>query len=201
MSRPRGVRGTILIRVFETVEELLGEKSRQILESAAGVRLEELQPGEWYPIDMYIALRRGLEDMLGPAARVVLFRVGYRASTSLASSRFGQDIRGLLDAPTGDWERIGPLIVSIIEERLGIGRASYSVGGGGLVVRIYDSLESTYGSPSGKPICHMTRGLLMFLGETFTGGAVEVVETKCRAAGDPYCEFHLKPLGATLASP
>ncbi len=57
-------------------------------------------------------------------------------------------------------------------------------------LRFYDLFESSVvkGEKS-EPYCHFFRGYLAGLFSRFLGTRVEVMETKCIAKGDPYCEF------------
>ncbi len=195
----RRVKGTLIIRVYEAVEELLGEKARKILEAETGLPLEQIDPQAFYPTETYVKLRTALDLLLGKASRVVLLRVGYLASKSLNTSRFGTPIARLLKGLSGigDWRRfIGYAVKKVVAERVPIGDVDYALEpDGSLTVRIHNSLESSYTSNAEEPVCHITRGFLKYMTEAFTGKKVAVQEVKCRAKGDPYCEFHITPLG------
>lgn len=192
----RGVKGSVIIRILEAVEELAGPHALGIVERRAAVRLGDIKPDGIYPFSTYIAVRRALEEVFGQAARIMLFRVGYTASRSLATSRFGVPAAELVKGVEGDWRRVAAAgLARIIEARVPIGEAEFSEEPGGLTVRMRDSVEPSYTSGAEAPVCHMTRGFLKYVVELLTGAKVEVSETACRAQGAPYCEFHIKRVG------
>lgn len=57
------------------------------------------------------------------------------------------------------------------------------------IVRLYDDYECD-GMTKSSSICHQSRGTLAgFLASEWPDRKVRVVELKCRATGDPHCEF------------
>ncbi|MEM2339963.1 MAG: V4R domain-containing protein [Candidatus Bathyarchaeia archaeon] len=61
-------------------------------------------------------------------------------------------------------------------------------------VRVYGSFEAD-GRKKGRPICHVTRGLLAGFFEEALGKKVKAAELKCAAMGNDFCEFeiHFRP--------
>ncbi len=57
------------------------------------------------------------------------------------------------------------------------------------IIRLYEDFECD-NIKKDRPHCHQARGTLVgFLGAEWPGSRVKVVELKCRAIGDPHCEF------------
>jgi len=66
-----------------------------------------------------------------------------------------------------------------------------------VIIRLYDLFESAHvRGRKDKPHCHFVRGFLAGLLTVFLNTKMIVVELKCIAKGDPYCEFIAKPLVA-----
>ena len=65
-----------------------------------------------------------------------------------------------------------------------------------VVLRMYDNWECSIiksWGPRDKPQNTFIRGLIAGILKEFYGVDYEVIETKCIAKGDPYCEFHARP--------
>ena len=58
-----------------------------------------------------------------------------------------------------------------------------------MIVRIWDSMECEIGKGSETCFSRWTRGLIAGFASKYFGKKVTVVETRCIAKGDPYCEF------------
>jgi predicted hydrocarbon binding protein len=58
-------------------------------------------------------------------------------------------------------------------------------------VRVYGSFEAE-GRKKGRPICHITRGILTGFFEEEFGKKVRVSELKCAAMGNEFCEFEVR---------
>ncbi|MEM3463026.1 MAG: V4R domain-containing protein, partial [Candidatus Bathyarchaeia archaeon] len=57
--------------------------------------------------------------------------------------------------------------------------------------RVYGSFEAD-GRRKGRPICHITRGILTGFFEEEIGKKVRVSELKCAAMGYDFCEFEIR---------
>ena len=60
-----------------------------------------------------------------------------------------------------------------------------------LLVRVYGNMECELGRDSGKLFSQFLRGAIAGFASKVTGRDVVVVETKCIAKGDSYCEFEV----------
>jgi len=58
-----------------------------------------------------------------------------------------------------------------------------------MTVRMWDSMECEIGKGSETCFSRWTRGLIAGFASKYFGKKVTVVETRCIAKGDPYCEF------------
>ena len=58
-------------------------------------------------------------------------------------------------------------------------------------VRVYGSFEAE-GRRKGRPICHVTRGILTGFFEEALGRKVKASELKCAAMGNEFCEFEIR---------
>lgn len=61
-----------------------------------------------------------------------------------------------------------------------------------IVLRLYDSVECKIFKGSKEPASQLIRGHLSGLLSGLLKADVRVMETKCIAKGDPYCEFHVE---------
>ena len=62
-----------------------------------------------------------------------------------------------------------------------------------LIIRIHDSIECSIFKDRDRPMSHFIRGHLTGLLEGLFDEKINLVETKCIALGDAYCEFSVKP--------
>ncbi len=63
-----------------------------------------------------------------------------------------------------------------------------------IILKLYDSLECKIFGNLGKPASHFLRGHISGLLTGLLDREVRVIEKKCIAMGDPYCEFHLETI-------
>jgi len=63
-----------------------------------------------------------------------------------------------------------------------------------IVLRLYDSLECRIFGKREKPASHFLRGHISGLLTGLLNKEVRVIEKKCIAVGDPYCEFYLEKI-------
>jgi len=61
-----------------------------------------------------------------------------------------------------------------------------------LRVKIEENFEPEAFSPMKEPVCHFTRGLFAGATKVIWGREFIVTETKCKAMGDPHCEFIIR---------
>ena len=69
-----------------------------------------------------------------------------------------------------------------------------NIDSGEAIIRVYDSYEATpIRGEKKKPSCQYVRGGIAGVLSRLIGRELIAVEEKCIAAGDKYCEFHIKP--------
>lgn len=61
-----------------------------------------------------------------------------------------------------------------------------------IAIRIYDSIECGIFKNRDKPVSQLIRGHISGVLSGLLEKEVRVMETKCIAKGDPYCEFHME---------
>ncbi|MHC1627807.1 MAG: V4R domain-containing protein [Candidatus Nezhaarchaeales archaeon] len=61
----------------------------------------------------------------------------------------------------------------------------------GMTLRIWENMECSLGRSSNKPFSQFLRGAIAGFASKFFKANVIVIETKCIAKGDPYCEFEV----------
>ncbi|HID47577.1 MAG TPA: hypothetical protein EYH15_01275 [Methanothermococcus okinawensis] len=62
-------------------------------------------------------------------------------------------------------------------------------------IRVYESVFCSGFPNIGECVCHYERGILAGCFENILRKKVEVIETKCCACGDDYCEFEIRVIG------
>ena len=134
------------------------------------------------------ALVKDIRDEWGTAAEVFLYEMGVKMG-----EEYWKFISQLLRA-FSIVDRVKAL--SSFLKLLGLGIAEImkiDLIEGFVVIRIYDSLECAFGKGLGKRYSHFIRGLIAGAAKSaLRAKSVEVVETRCIAIGDPYCEFEVK---------
>ncbi len=127
---------------------------------------------------------KGVYEKLGDVTAVFLYHLAYSGGKFLArylSERLSLDRRELLAEvlkvyQAGGWGRVE--LVRYDLRQLDI------------VVRVYDSIECKIFKGSTRPASQFIRGHLSGLLSELLGEDIRVIEAKCIAMGDPYCEFY-----------
>jgi len=127
---------------------------------------------------------RGLYEKLGETGAILIYHLAYSGGKLLAkylSEKLGlKDTELLIEVlkvyQAGGWGRVeliryDPLTMSI-------------------VLRLYDSIECKTFKGSDKPASQFIRGHLSGLLSGLLNADIRIIESKCIAKGDPYCEFH-----------
>lgn len=130
----------------------------------------------------YAALIHGIRRQLGTAGEALLYHIGYNIGKGS-----GQRLKTLL---TGHSEFIDKALKywMLIHSAANISEVQIDPGAKKALIRVADNYECRTGLKTGKPFSNLFRGNLAgILDELF--GIETLVETKCIAAGDPYCEF------------
>jgi predicted hydrocarbon binding protein len=153
-----------------------------ILDGKGGSRIFILGIGGWESI------RQELDSTFLTGADVILQRMGYGYGTSI-----GKGIKrrgGQIEADPY------PLLKSIVL-RSGWGRCGLKSGDlskGEARVAIKDCFFCATSSITGALACYFVAGALNGMIDQLTAFSHRVVEDKCRAKGDPFCEFVVERL-------
>lgn len=127
----------------------------------------------------------GMRERFSDAGLTLLYFQGETAGRILAERFISLELKGLKDGLTylllnsfslGRYR--GEIIEFSLEERK-------------IVIRLYDSWECITARKYGieGPASHFERGIFAGFIKRYLNVEVTVVETKCLASGDPYCEF------------
>ena len=136
------------------------------------------------PLRIYGALYNSIEKIIGDAVAGVLYVVGKNIGKGLAE----EVKRRMNERGVSGLEELASDAVKLLEE-LGFGKVELVESSSEkFVVRMYDSATSVH-AQKGKAVCHLERGMLAGIAEEIMGKHYIAKEVKCRAKGDPYCEF------------
>lgn len=128
---------------------------------------------------------RGMYSKLGDSAAVFLYHLAYPGGKSFAnylSKRLKLKGKELLKEILKIYQAGGWARVELVE---------YDPHTMKIVLRLYDSIECKL-FKSSKPMSQLIRGHLSGLLSSLLKTNVRVVEKKCIAKGDPYCEFYVE---------
>jgi len=127
---------------------------------------------------------KGLYERLGETAAVFLYHLAYSGGKTLAeyiSEKLGLEGRELLIEVLKVYQASGWGRIELLEYD------PYDVC---VTLRLYDSVECKAFKGSGKPASQFIRGHLSGFLSGLLKTEVRVMELKCIAKGDPYCEFY-----------
>lgn len=136
------------------------------------------------PLRAYGALYDSIEEIVGDAVSGVLYAAGKSIGRGLA-----EEIKRRMDErKVSGLEELARDAVKLLEE-LGFGKVELVESRPEkFIVRMYSSATSVH-ARKGKAVCHLERGMLAGIAEDIMGKHYVAREVKCRAKGDPYCEF------------
>lgn len=129
---------------------------------------------------------KGLYEKLGDTAAYFIYHLAYSGGKIIAeylSKKIGLKGKKLLVEILKAYQAFGWGRLELIK---------YSPLFKKVVLRLYDSVECETFKGSDKPASQFIRGHLSGLLSGLLGTDVRVIETKCIAKGDPYCEFYLE---------
>jgi len=141
------------------------------------------------PLEVFGALWKGLEHILKPSGlSVVLYSAGKCVGE--------ETIKQLIDMYNLEGREI---LLALLQANQatgwGIGEIAdldFQTSVADIVV--YDCFEAVaWQNKKTNETCNWTRGYFAGSLSTVFHNAVEAIETKCLASGDPYCEFKIKP--------
>lgn len=144
--------------------------------------------------DFMVGLQNGLEEEVGDAAAIIMYRAGREwalQDMKLFEKRFEAEYGGrtrmneanvMLALETWWWP--------LTSEGWGTWKVDFSQSGKGLVfVDLFDSAVAKSLGNIGKPVCHMYAGLLAGVFTYFSRHELSGIEIQCYAMGEEYCKF------------
>ncbi|WP_067052772.1 V4R domain-containing protein [Methanofollis ethanolicus] len=145
----------------------------------------EYNEGDGDPFAFYRLMFRTLRTMLmqtGVNLDPVLFEAGRKVGEAVAPALTDQNAGDFLGKVACFWE----------EHRLGRVEAGPAAP---FEVFVYDCFECADLPRIGRPACSFDTGILTTVFSAQFGREMEVTETHCYAAGDPYCRFVIREAG------
>ena len=133
---------------------------------------------------LYKIFAKRLREELGSGYTAWLYQLGIALGKSAYKSNkelIGEDFEKLLKIGSVMFEQVGFGKVKIVEADALKGK---------VVIRISDSFEcELYKGQTNEPSSFLIKGMLKGYFDELIKRDVKIVETKCIAKGDPYCEF------------
>ena len=141
------------------------------------------------PNTLYAYIIKEMEKIIGPAYSMIIARGVQRYVKEQEISQ--------LEAHVSPEERI-KVVAALMRmwRELGFGKVAgteFDVEKGVLRFRMENSVEADGWEGSEHPVCHIILGYNIALMEWALGKPMVGEEVRCRAKGDPYCEFVIKP--------
>jgi len=146
--------------------------------------------GRWVMFDtsyLPFGALKELDELLGPVSRTILYRMGERCGRVIYDryANLGFDRDSCLK------------FIAAAAWYFGWGLVDFEIKEDHAKVRIYNSFEAESNiinngiNPENS--CHFIKGVMAGVWGRYSGGDWFVTEPKCKARGDEYCEFILKP--------
>jgi len=184
----------ILYFVVRAMVDIIGENATKVVLREAGMLdLLELEkppdPDEVIPLENMTRLRRINMRIFGDAHVVFSRRAGMIAAKKMRLPRGVESIIKI--SSIADWRKI----VADVSNRLlapADSRMEQELINGGYIARIYNCPECR-GIKSNKPCCYFLSGFTEGIIRRLFNLSVTVIETKCIATGDDFCEFKVTP--------
>jgi len=185
----------ILYFVVRAMADIIGENATKVVLREAGMLdLLELDeppdPDEVIPLENVTRLRRINMKIFGDAHVVFSRRAGAIAARKM---RLPHEVERIIKSSSkiADWRRI----MADISNRLLASADStmeQELINGGYIARIYNCPECR-GIKSNKPCCFFLSGFIEEIIRRLFNLNVNVIETRCIATGDEFCEFKVTP--------
>jgi len=178
------IKGNVLLARLEFVRERGGEPAVGAVLARLGRRDQEVLRGwilpiAWYPLDLNLRLDDAIAAVLSPEDRARVFVEMGRAS---ADANLGGAQRPFVKE--GDPHFLLANVPRIFSAYYAQGRSEYArTGDTSAVIRTHDAEVVTASD------CLTAVGFYARAIERSGGEDVKVVETRCRARGDPFCEW------------
>ena len=140
-------------------------------------------------VEAYAGLQHALRTYFGRGARGPLLRMGrvmWDRLLETAPLRVRAEARMVRSLPVGLRRKAS---VELLARMLGRGTSVHTLD---LDLMLVDRVSpGTSGQSEPGPVCHLTIGLIRAALEWASTPASDIVETACRAAGAPACEFKI----------
>ena len=124
------------------------------------------------------------EKVMGPAIGGIHYLAG-----ELSGRQLGK--LAMAEAPGVDGAALVASVMASLEVRalghLEIAKLDVAAGTG--ILRLYKSAYAEASAPRDRPVCHGPAGLWAGLLTVLSGKEIFAEEVRCRAKGDPFCEF------------
>jgi uncharacterized protein (TIGR02265 family) len=179
-----GIKGNVLLARLGYVRDTGGEAALQAIlarlpKEDAKVLQGWVLPISWYPLDLYLRLDDAIASVMSPHDRKKVFLAMGRAS---ADANLSGPQRPFVRE--GDPHFLLQAAPQIYAAYYVVGRRTYErTGPTSGVLTTYDAEHVT------ETDCLTVVGWHVRAIELCGGKAVEVLETRCRARGDPVCEY------------
>ena len=185
----------ILYFAVRAMADIIGENATKVvLREAEMLDLLELDeppsPDEVIPLENLTRLRRINMKIFGDAYVVFSRRAGMIAARKMQLPRGIESVIEL-SSKTVDWRKI----MADVSNRLlapADSRMEQKLINGGYIARIYNCPECR-GIKSNRPCCYFLSGFTEGIVRRLFNLSVTVIETKCIATGDKFCEFKVTP--------
>jgi len=185
----------ILYFAVRAMADIIGENATKVvLREAEMLDLLELDeppsPDEVIPLENLTRLRRINMKIFGDAHVVFSRRAGMIAARKMQLPRGVESVIEL-SSKTVDWRKI----MADVSNRLlapADSRMEQKLINGGYIARIYNCPECR-GIKSNRPCCYFLSGFTEGIVRRLFNLSVTVIETKCIATGDKFCEFKVTP--------
>jgi len=185
----------ILYFAVRAMADIIGENATKVvLREAEMLDLLELDeppsPDEVIPLENLTRLRRINMKIFGDAHVVFSRRAGMIAARKMQLPRGIESVIEL-SSKTVDWRKI----MADVSNRLlapADSRMEQKLINGGYIARIYNCPECR-GIKSNRPCCYFLSGFTEGIVRRLFNLSVTVIETKCIATGDKFCEFKVTP--------
>ena len=133
---------------------------------------------------MMLGMLRSIRETFGTGGDVIIYRQAFEGASRIARY-FQERLPMLSPKKLFKWHldvlfSVGWGVFHLLEESENV-----------LVVRAEDLFESSESLAPLRAGCIFTRGYLAGMASTYFEREVEVYETKCKALGEPFCEFRI----------
>jgi predicted hydrocarbon binding protein len=136
-------------------------------------------------IESFVTIQKEAEKILGSDGTAFIFYEAGKNGGLKWMKRFKEE-----------WGLKGSEFIKALEEfyaELGWGKFSI-VNREHLTIKVENSFIAEEYGESDVPVCHFLRGYCAGTGEALTNQEMDAEEIKCKACGDDYCEFVVKPI-------